>query len=177
MALLTLAQAKSHLRITSSDYDADITLKLAQAEEIILNYLKSRAHKSAVIESSSVASPTVITTATAHGYTNGDTATITGHEDSVPAIFGPYVVSNVTEFTFTVPVAVTVAGTGGTSTVLWTGATAPGNVNSAVGLMLAHLYENRGDAAGGSIGGGQPDVNIWKAIELLLVRHRDPALV
>ena len=41
MALVTLVQAKAHLRITTSDADADITLKLAQAEAIVLQRCSS----------------------------------------------------------------------------------------------------------------------------------------
>jgi Phage gp6-like head-tail connector protein len=40
--LLTLAQAKSHLRVTSSDDDVDIQFKLDLAEGIIRRYLKSQ---------------------------------------------------------------------------------------------------------------------------------------
>jgi hypothetical protein len=43
MALVTLVQAKEHLRITSDDADNDIMLKLTQAEAIILEYLDTRA--------------------------------------------------------------------------------------------------------------------------------------
>jgi hypothetical protein len=38
--LVTLEQAKSHLRIDGSDADADLTLKLVQAEAIVTDYLK-----------------------------------------------------------------------------------------------------------------------------------------
>lgn len=38
--LVTLAQAKTHLRITGATDDTDIQLKLDQAEAIILDYLK-----------------------------------------------------------------------------------------------------------------------------------------
>lgn len=43
--LLTLAQAKTHLRIPTDDtgHDVDIQLKLNQAEAIILRYLKAQA--------------------------------------------------------------------------------------------------------------------------------------
>lgn len=41
--LVTLAQAKMHLRIDVSTDDVDIQLKLDQAEAIILDYLKDRA--------------------------------------------------------------------------------------------------------------------------------------
>jgi hypothetical protein len=41
--LVTLTQAKAHLRITVTTDDVDIQLKLDQAEGIILNYLKAQA--------------------------------------------------------------------------------------------------------------------------------------
>lgn len=43
MALVTLAQAKKHLRIDTVDSDVDIQLKLDQAEGIIVRYLKDQA--------------------------------------------------------------------------------------------------------------------------------------
>ena len=42
-ALVTLVTAKEHLRITSTTDDADIQLKLDQAEAIILDYLAGQA--------------------------------------------------------------------------------------------------------------------------------------
>ena len=42
-ALVTLATAKAHLRITSTDDDTDIQLKLDQAEATILEYLDTSA--------------------------------------------------------------------------------------------------------------------------------------
>lgn len=68
------------------------------------------------IVSSSVANPTVITTLTPHGYISGDTATIAGHTGSTPAVDGSRVVTVLTDTTFSVPVNVSVAGTGGTIT-------------------------------------------------------------
>jgi hypothetical protein len=64
------------------------------------------------ITSSSAANPTVITTALAHGFTNGDQVTISGHSGS-PTINSTYAVSGVTATTFTIPVSVTTAGRGG----------------------------------------------------------------
>ncbi len=49
MALVTLAQAKGHLQISTAtvspldSQDADIEMKLAQSEDIILDYLKVQA--------------------------------------------------------------------------------------------------------------------------------------
>jgi len=38
--LITLAVAKGHLRITDTDHDVDVQLKLDQSEAAILDYLK-----------------------------------------------------------------------------------------------------------------------------------------
>lgn len=69
----------------------------------------------AAVTSSSVASPTVITTGAAHGLVTGDYVTISGHAGSVPDINGTYQVTMLTATTFSIPVAVTTAGTGGTA--------------------------------------------------------------
>jgi hypothetical protein len=66
------------------------------------------------IASSSVTSPTVITTATAHGLTTGDRIKIAGHEGSLPSLNGFHTVTVTGGTTFTIPVNVTAAGTGGT---------------------------------------------------------------
>lgn len=68
------------------------------------------------IATSSVADPTVITTSGAHGLTTGDVVTIAGHSGSTPAINGRYIVTVLNSTTFTIPVAVTGGGTGGTVT-------------------------------------------------------------
>lgn len=67
------------------------------------------------ITSSSVADPTVLTTA-AHSIAIGDTrvVTIAGHTGSTPSINGTHAFTAVTSTTGTIPVNVTVAGTGGT---------------------------------------------------------------
>ena len=67
-----------------------------------------------VITSSSVANPTVITTASSHGLTTGDVVMIENHSGSTPAVSGQYTVTVTSTTTFTVPVNVTVGGTGGT---------------------------------------------------------------
>jgi len=72
------------------------------------------------ISSSSVASPTVITTATDHGLTTGDTVLITGHTGSTPDINGYHTATVTAATTFTIPVNVTVGGTGGTVTLVFT---------------------------------------------------------
>lgn len=45
-ALITLAEAKTQLRITSDAHDADIELKRVQASEIVVDYLKGNADES-----------------------------------------------------------------------------------------------------------------------------------
>jgi hypothetical protein len=67
------------------------------------------------ITSSSVANPTVITTAAAHNLTTGDYVEIVGHTGSTPSLIGyngPVTV--LTSTTFSLPVNVTVGGSGGT---------------------------------------------------------------
>lgn len=65
------------------------------------------------ITSSSVAAATVITTTQPHGLATGSVVSITGHTGSTPAIDGIYAVTVTSATKFTIPVNVTVAGTGG----------------------------------------------------------------
>jgi uncharacterized phiE125 gp8 family phage protein len=65
---------------------------------------------------SSVANPSVITTATPHGLASGDTVTIAGHSGSTPTINGSQVATVIDATHFSIPVTVTVGGTGGTVT-------------------------------------------------------------
>lgn len=66
------------------------------------------------VTSSSVANPTVITCTASVLFANSDVVNIIGHTGSTPAITGAYTISSVTGSTFTIPVNVTVGGTGGT---------------------------------------------------------------
>ena len=66
------------------------------------------------ITSSSVANPSVIT-ATAHGYLTGQTVLIAGHSGSTPSINGTHVITYINANSFSIPVNVTVGGTGGTA--------------------------------------------------------------
>jgi hypothetical protein len=165
---ISLEVAKAHLRVTDVTEDDDIQRKLEQATDTIVRYLKSQAHTRATVTSSSVANPTVLTTDAAHGFVTGDTVIISGHSGSTPAIAGSYVATVVTTTTFTIPVAVTVAGTGGLAIVEWTEVTVPGEVKSATLLLLTHMFEHRDDL--------RPDEDVWLAIRRLLERSRDPAL-
>ena len=72
------------------------------------------------ITSSSVANPTLITAAAVHGLTTGDSILIAGHTGSTPALDGTHVVTVVSTTTFTIPVNVTVGGSGGTMTLIST---------------------------------------------------------
>lgn len=65
------------------------------------------------IVSSSVANPSVITMAKAHNYVTGDRVTIGGHSGSTPSINGDHTITVTGATTFTIPVNVTVGGTGG----------------------------------------------------------------
>lgn len=69
------------------------------------------------ISSASVASPTVITTTTPHGRTTGDKVFITG-SDSTPSIDGERVVTVLSTTTLSIAVAVTVAGTKGSASII-----------------------------------------------------------
>lgn len=168
MALVTLQQAKDHLRITDDDHNTDVALKADQASAIILDYLKTRSN---TIASISVANPTVITTETPHSLTTGWSVVIAG-TTTTPTVNGTQVVTVTSPTTFTVPVNVTAgqADVAGTITLVpWTNGTVPGPVQSATLLMLGHLYEQRGDDM-------KTDSDLWEAIGRLLCRLRDPAL-
>lgn len=67
-----------------------------------------------VITSSSVAAASVITTAAPHGLTTKDEVTIADHTGSTPDINGSHIVTVLSPTTFSIPVAVTVAGADGT---------------------------------------------------------------
>lgn len=168
--LVTVDDAKMHLRISGTTaFDYDVQMKAELSSAVILDYLKSRAHVRATVLTSSVAAASVIVTDGAHGFTTGQTATIASHVDSTPDLNGAHVVTVIDSTSFTIPVAVTVAGTGGTATVAWTPGSVPPHVRAAVLLMLTHLYENRGDEM-------KADEALWLAIGRLLARSRDPAL-
>lgn len=70
---------------------------------------------SVAIASSSVANPSVITTSAPHLLQTGDSTTIAGHTGSTPVINGVQKVTVIDATHFSIPVAVTVGGTGGTS--------------------------------------------------------------
>ncbi len=69
---------------------------------------------SVAVTSSSVANPSVITTAT-NRFKSTDTVTIAGHTGSTPAVDGDRVATVTGGTTFTIPVNVSIGGTGGTA--------------------------------------------------------------
>lgn len=101
MALVTLVEAKSHLRVMHDDEDNDITLRMEAATEIVVDYIKQPDNE-------------------------------------------------------------------------WTDADAPFLIKAAILLVLADLYENRGD--GESPEYGQADGYLTKPVTAILHRYRDPAL-
>jgi hypothetical protein len=168
--LLTLAEAKTHLRITDDDHDTDITQKALEASEIIQNYLGNPLTQ---IASVSVDDPAEITTRTPHGLVNGVTYTIAG-TDTEPDITGARVVTVTGRYTFTIPLEVTAGESdsdGTVSTAAWTDTNVPAPIKAATKLMLSHLYDHRGDE-----GESEPSEAIWTAITRLLMRYRDPVL-
>jgi hypothetical protein len=84
------------------------------------------------ISSSTAANPSVITTAAAHGFVNGDTVAIVGHAGNTNAN-GGWIVTNLTSTTFSIPVFGNGAGTGtGTATKQPTDSDIQFTVNSLV---------------------------------------------
>jgi hypothetical protein len=72
------------------------------------------------ITSSSVANPTHIITPVAHGLITNDVILIAGHTGSTPTINGERIVTKINDTEFTIPVNVTIGGTGGTLVKAWT---------------------------------------------------------
>ena len=93
------------LAVQTADWDTESTPVDRTTEE---------AQRVVPITSSSVANPSVITTPVPHGLANGQLVLIAGHSGSTPSINASHVATVVTPTTFTIPVNVTVGGTGGT---------------------------------------------------------------
>jgi hypothetical protein len=77
------------------------------------DYTLDPAQRVIPITSNSIANPTVVTTPIPHGLTTGDIILVSGVASSSPTINGSRTVTVITATTFSVPVNVTVAGTGG----------------------------------------------------------------
>ena len=78
-----------------------------------LDYTDDPEQRAVGIASSSVANPSVITTDVPHGLADGQRALISGHSGSTPDINDEYVATVISPTTFSIPVDVTVGGTGG----------------------------------------------------------------
>lgn len=169
VSYVSIQVAKDHLNAPQLTDEA-IHTKVKIATGVIRDYLKRWADVRAVITSASVAAASVITTEAAHGFTTGQTVVISGVSGSVPDVNGERVLTVLTSTTFSIPVTVTVAGTGGTAIVEWDEETAPWPVQAATLVMLVHQHEHRGDDM-------EADETAWKAVERLLMRSRDPAFV
>lgn len=72
--------------------------------------------RSAVIATSSIANPSIITTTGPHGLTSGQKVVVAGHSGSTPSINGQQTATVISPTTFSIPVNVTGGGTGGTVT-------------------------------------------------------------
>jgi len=168
--LVTLAQAKKHLRVDTVDQDVDIALKADHASAMILRYLKGRRIEvSTLVSSGGVA---MVTTPTPHGLVTNDVVSVWGATQL--EYNGAFTVTVLTTTTFTYAVSGTPAspatGVIGLSTAeAWTDLTVPGPVQASVLLLLAHFYEDRGEDL-------SSDEAVWKAIERLLVTYKYSAL-
>jgi hypothetical protein len=79
------------------------------------NYVTTVSAKSGTILSNSApAAATVISTSGAHGLVDGRIVTISGVSGSTPSIDGTHQITVLSASTFSIPISVTVAGTGGT---------------------------------------------------------------
>ena len=79
-----------------------------------IDYTGDLDQRAVPITSSSVANPSVITTGVPHGLAAGHRVLISGHSGSTLGIDGEHVVTVISATTFSIPVDVTVGGTGGT---------------------------------------------------------------
>jgi hypothetical protein len=161
-ALVTLAQAKDHLRVTGDASNSEIDAKVLEASAIILDYLKGRSLVvSTLTRSGAVAT---VTTATPHGVTSADLVVLRGADQ--PEYNGSFVATVTSTTVLTVPVTGS-PDTPATGVLMlraeqaWTDLTVPKPVQAAVLLALEDLYEHR-------------PID-WTVLHDLLVRFRDPA--
>ena len=82
--LLTLAEAKAHLRISDTAHDADVAQKLAAAEEGILAYLGTGADPTWTPETAPLEVKNAILNLTTHYYEHrGDDLGLTNRDEAV----------------------------------------------------------------------------------------------
>jgi len=100
--------------------------------DVLVNYAVGAAVN---ISTSSVANPSIITTGSAHGFATSGTfiVRIAGHSGSTPSINGDWTATYVSPTSFSIPVNVTVGGTGGNATkcIQVTRATCNGVIDTA----------------------------------------------
>lgn len=132
------------LGVNGTDYSvSNFIVNGQQYTRVVLN-------SAATINTSSVANPTVITTALAHGLVTGDVVWIGGHVGSTPAIDGQYQVTVTGAATFTIPIQVTVGGTGGS--VFKVNGPSGGTVGSIPAITIDGTgIEVTGDGTGATI--------------------------
>jgi hypothetical protein len=169
MALVTLADAKRHLRIDGDDQNADVLQKVEAASAAVLRHVKGR--RIVVTELTASSTVATATTAVPHDLTTGDTVTVWGTVQ--PEYNGDFTVTvtDDTTFTYTVAGSPESPATGyiGLSTAqTWTAATVPVDVQHAVLLLLTEMYEQRGDSSDGGAA---------SAVDRLLSPYRVPTMV
>ncbi|MCG3776796.1 MAG: hypothetical protein JW395_3667 [Nitrospira sp.] len=86
----------------------------ANSADTPVDYTTYDGNRPVPITSNTIANPSVVTTTKVHGLTTGDKVLIAGVATSSPTINGTQAVTVISTTTFSVPVNVTVAGTGGT---------------------------------------------------------------
>ena len=97
----------------------DLTTKTADwdSEATPVDYAVYTGQRVVPVTSSSVANPSIITTTVPHGLTVGGSTQkvlISGHSGATPSINAEHVATYISATTFSIPVNVTVGGTGGT---------------------------------------------------------------
>lgn len=104
-------QIVQHLTPYTADWDTKTGG--TGAPDAPVDYTAYDGNRAVPITSNSVANPTVVTCPVPHGLTTNDKILISGVADSSPTINGERVVTRINDTTFSVPVNVTVGGTGG----------------------------------------------------------------
>jgi hypothetical protein len=111
------------MAVVASTYNAQDTrakdplfvVKVQQAIVTAAIQIQAEANPTPIV-SNTLANPTVIATAAAHGRTTGDVVQIAGNVGSVPSINGAFPVTVIDATHFSIPVNCTTGGTGGSMT-------------------------------------------------------------
>lgn len=100
-----------HLATFTADWDTKTGG--AGADDAPVDYTEDPAQTPIPITSNSVANPTIVTCTSPHNLTNGDIILVSGVSGSTPTINGERTVTVLGPLTFSIPVNVTIGGTGG----------------------------------------------------------------